>query len=173
VYQIVILAGPNGAGKTTFASRYLPTARRDYVFLNADEIARQLRDESSDFAHIDLRAGRRLLELLDHHVERRDDILLETTLSGRLLLPRVPLWRSYGYRVVLHYLKLPSTDASLARVKRRVDRGGHDIPEVELRRRFQKSLNNLSTLKPVLDEWSVFESLEGRFEFLESGVNYG
>lgn len=53
---------------------------------------------------------------------------------------------------------------SILRVERRVARGGHDIPEAAIRRRFQKSLDNLEYLyKPLVDEWYVWKSLEGEF----------
>jgi len=43
--EIIIVAGPNGAGKTTFANEYLLNDRTR-VFVNADEIARDIADPS-------------------------------------------------------------------------------------------------------------------------------
>jgi predicted ABC-type ATPase len=50
---------------------------------------------------------------------------------------------------------------AVARVKRRVATGGHDIPEPVVQRRFKRSLVTLDTIyKPIVDEWYVFDSLE-------------
>jgi predicted ABC-type ATPase len=47
--------------------------------------------------------------------------------------------------------------------------GGHDIPEGVIRRRFAKSLNYLETrYKPIVDEWYVWDSLEGSFTLAEA-----
>jgi len=60
-------------------------------------------------------------------------------------------------------------EASIERVRRRVEAGGHDIPEDVIRRRFVKSLNYLdSRYKPIVDEWYVWDSLEGSFTLAEA-----
>ncbi len=40
--EMIIIAGPNGAANTSFANAHLPAATNDLVFVNADEIAREL-----------------------------------------------------------------------------------------------------------------------------------
>ena len=59
--EIIVIAGPNGAGKTSFANEYLPAAQEGLVYLNADEIAREIADVSLTTAQLDLRAGREML----------------------------------------------------------------------------------------------------------------
>lgn len=57
------------------------------------------------------------------------------------------------------YLRLPDAAASIARVRRRVERGGHGIPETTLRRRFPLSLDYLETVyKPLVDNWEVYDN---------------
>jgi predicted ABC-type ATPase len=56
------------------------------------------------------------------------------------------------------------------RVRRRVERGGHGIPEATLRRRFPLSLDYLETVyKPLVDEWEVWASGDGGPELLDWG----
>ena len=43
-----------------------------------------------------------------------------------------------GFRTVLHFIELPSADFAVARVRARVAAGGHDIPEDDVRRRFDR-----------------------------------
>ena len=54
--EIIIIAGPNGAGKTSFANAYIPFARENLLFVNADEIARELSVPPG--RQRDLKAGR-------------------------------------------------------------------------------------------------------------------
>jgi predicted ABC-type ATPase len=59
--ELIIIAGPNGAGKTSFANEYLPASAEGLVFVNADEIARELNDACLPQSVRDLRAGRLML----------------------------------------------------------------------------------------------------------------
>ena len=99
---------------------------------------------------------------MDAFVVAGQDFGLETTLSSGLYARRIPSWRERGYAVELTYIRLPSADASLARVKHRVAQGGHGVPEVDIRRRFERSLSNLEQVyKPLVDRWRVWESRDG------------
>ena len=58
-----------------------------------------------------------------------------------------------------HYLKLPSVDIAIERIKIRVYRGGHNVPENDIRRRFERSWINFQALyKPLADSWTIFDS---------------
>jgi len=55
-------------------------------------------------------------------------------------------------------LWLPSPDVAVARVRRRVEAGGHDLPDIVVRRRFQRSLFNLGRLyRPLATTWRVYD----------------
>jgi predicted ABC-type ATPase len=56
-------------------------------------------------------------------------------------------------------LWLDSLDLAIARVARRVQEGGHHVPEAAIRRRFAKGLWNLfHHYRPLLDSWTVFDN---------------
>jgi predicted ABC-type ATPase len=166
--EIIMLAGPNGAGKTSFAGEYL-TNERSFAFVNADEIARAIAEPALSQAQIDMRAARAMLDQIDAFINAGADFVIETTLASLTYATKIPAWRNAGYRVILFYLRLPSVEASIGRVKRRVAAGGHDIPEDVIRRRFAKSLNYLDRrYKPIVDEWYVWDSLEGSFTLAEA-----
>jgi predicted ABC-type ATPase len=167
--EIIMLAGPNGAGKTSFAGEYLTTERAGFAFVNADEIARAIAEPALSQAQIDMRAARAMLDQIDAFINAGADFVIETTLASLTYATKIPAWRNAGYRVILFYLRLPSVEASIGRVKRRVAAGGHDIPEDVIRRRFAKSLNYLDRrYKPIVDEWYVWDSLEGSFTLAEA-----
>lgn len=162
---LVLLAGPNGAGKTTFINGFLRERAEAFRFVNPDEVARDLPGVGPQR---DLAAGRLVLERLEALVAERADFVLETTLASRSHAVRIRRWKAAGYRVELIYLRLPSADASIARVAHRVARGGHGIPTETLLRRFGVSLEYLETVyKPLVDSWKVYRAGEGVPELLD------
>jgi len=167
--ELVLLAGPNGAGKTSFANEYLRSDDKDLFYINADEIARELETTVTKGWRLDMQAGRRMLEHIDVLTEARAEFMIETTLSSRNYAKRIPRWQANGYSILLIYLRLADVNVSLDRIRRRVAAGGHDIPELTVRRRFHRSLVNLENVyKPIVDEWYVWDSLEGDFQMAEA-----
>jgi predicted ABC-type ATPase len=170
--EIIIVAGPNGAGKTTFANAYLPLERERFVYVNADEIARELYEPLITANVLNIQAGREMLDRIEASVSSGFDLMFETTLATRTYAQKIPLWQRNGYRVKLFYLQLPNAEQSITRVKRRVALGGHDIPADVIRRRFTKSKVYLENYyKQVVDEWYVWESVEGGFEQVSSWID--
>jgi len=167
VPDLIIIAGPNGAGKTSFAKEYLSAGEARFEFVNADEISRALALEPG--AHSDLRAGRVMLDRIDELVSAGAHLAIETTLATLIYARKIPIWRERGYSVALVYLRLHSVADSLARVRRRVDAGGHNIPPEIIERRFSKSIDYFETIyKPIVNVWYEWESREGRFILVNS-----
>jgi predicted ABC-type ATPase len=168
VPTVIIIAGPNGAGKTTFGDRYLSREDRRFEFVNADEFARGL--DAHEAQPSDISAGRLMLARVDELVRVNADFAIETTLATLIYARRIPVWRGKSYVVSLTYLRLSSVEESIDRVRRRVAAGGHGIPEETIRRRFAKSRQYFEAVyKPLVDEWYLWDSREGVFEFVESG----
>jgi predicted ABC-type ATPase len=141
--RCLIIAGPNGAGKTTFALEYLPNEARIMRFINADMIASGL----SPFAPEKeaAAAGRLFLAEVEARIPAQEDFAIETTLSGRGYLKLIDRLRIFGWSVELFYLALPDVSLSKRRVAERVAHGGHNIPIIDIERRFPRSLHNLLT----------------------------
>jgi predicted ABC-type ATPase len=154
---ILIIAGPNGAGKTTIARKFLTTEAEYRSFINADLIAAGLAPFSPEEATI--QAGRIMLSEIGRHVEEGKSFAFETTLSGRGYARMIPRWRQSGYVVTLVFVRLRSVEMSVQRVADRVRRGGHNIPEDVIRRRFPLGLANLESLyKPLVDGWMLYDN---------------
>jgi predicted ABC-type ATPase len=145
-----IIAGPNGAGKTTFATEFLPLYANCRNFINADLIARGLSPFDPDAGL--LRAGRSVLERIAEFTKARTDFAFETTLSGRTYVPLLRRVKKAGFCLHLFYLWIPSPELALLRIRDRVESGGHNVPERDVRRRFERTLRNLFGLyRPLLD----------------------
>jgi hypothetical protein len=83
----------------------------------------------------------------------------ETTLSDRGYARAIPKWRANGYAVSLWFLSLPSAEMAIARVARRVQQGGHAIPEDVVRRRFEAGRANLERIyKAAVDDWVIYDN---------------
>ena len=106
-----------------------------------------------------MRAGRLLLEQIRLLTSKRSDFGFETTLSGVTYVSLLRRLKAQEYRIQLFFLWIPTVEMALARIADRVRRGGHDIPEKVVRRRFHKGFQNLFTrYRPVLDSWMLFDN---------------
>jgi predicted ABC-type ATPase len=152
-----IVAGPNGAGKTTFATEFLPLYANCRNFINADLIARGLSPFDPDAGMF--RAGRTVLERIAEFTEAKADFAFETTLSGRSYVRLLRGVKKAGFRLNMFYLWIPSPDLALLRIRDRVESGGHNVSERDVRRRFGRSLGNLFTLyRPLLNTLHFFDN---------------
>lgn len=159
----VIVAGANGAGKTTFARQFLPTLYPGAVFLNADEIQREVASCARPIS-----AGREILRRLGVAERNRNSFVVETTLSSTMYARRVQGWRSAGFRVSLHFIELPSADYAVSRVAARVAAGGHSVPEDDVRRRFRRGLMLFGqAYKGIVDEWYHWKSDDGGLRLVQ------
>lgn len=164
--QFIILAGPNGAGKSTSAPYLLPP---NLTFINADEIAKQLAPASGK--RTDIEAGRIALAKLDELERERKDFAIETTLASRSLAQRITRLREIGYQTRVIYLWISSADLAVSRVSDRVRRGGHNIPEEVVRRRYETGIRNMLNLYiPVADTWALYDNtMRGELKLIAQG----
>lgn len=155
-----LVAGANGVGKTTYARRYIEQVSGSRAFVNLDEIARGLSPLDPEAERI--RAARVALDLLRDTLAvrngRRNSVTLETTLAGLTHLRTIAMARSEGWRVHLLYFAVKSPSLALQRIARRVSEGGHDIPEADARRRFERSLANFTRYAARCDLWRIFDN---------------
>jgi len=157
VKDVIVIGGPNGAGKTTAANRLLPTTLGMHEFLNADEIARGLSPfdpESNAVA-----AGRLMIDRIDKLVAADKTFAFETTCAGYRQAKLLRTCRAAGYRVTLVFLWLPSAQAAIARVAQRVARGGHQIPEDTIARRYAAGVYNMRhEFLPLADAAFIYDN---------------
>ena len=99
--------------------------------------------------------GRRMLE---RAIAERLDFAFETTLGGSTLARLLALAADNGAEVHVLYIGLASPELHLARVRSRVSAGGHDIPEADIRRRYEHSRMNLVHLLPKLASLRVYDN---------------
>ena len=155
--NLYIVSGCNGAGKTTASYTVLPEILECREFVNADEIARGLSPFNAEGVAIE--AGRLMLQRIEELLKEDVTFAIETTLATRSYVSLVKRAQRQGYRVNLLYFWLSSPELAMRRVAERVSKGGHDIPEEIIRRRYTAGINNLFKLfMPVVDYWAIFDN---------------
>lgn len=165
---MIIIAGANGSGKTTFGLPYVDELQ--YKYLNADEIAKKLELDGMKDALM-IRAGRLFFEQLDNCLVQGDSFVVETTLSGSYVKKVSNRAIGLGYKVTVIYIFLDSADLCVERVKTRVLKGGHHVPEIDIRRRFVRSLNNFwSNFTELTSNWVLLYNGESGFQPVAVGV---
>jgi predicted ABC-type ATPase len=151
-----IIAGPNGAGKTTFATEFLPVSVACFEFVNPDMIAKGLSPFDPTLAAS--RAGRLVLERITELADHGKEFGFETTLAGRTYLTILNRLKRSGYALHMFYVWIPHPDLALSRIAHRVRHGGHDVSEIDVRRRFPRTFRNLAIYRPLLDSLFVFDN---------------
>lgn len=99
--------------------------------------------------------GKRLLE---RAIAERLDFVFETTLGGNTITALLKEALDAGIEVRVWFVGLSSPELHIARVRSRVARGGHDIPDEKIRERYDRSRVNLIELMPRLTELRVFDN---------------
>lgn len=155
--MLYIIGGCNGAGKTTASYTVLPDILDCREFVNADEIARGLSPFNP--ADVAIEAGRLMLKRIEELLAREESFSIETTLATRSYVNLVRRAHEKSYRVTLLFFWLNSPELAIQRVAERVSKGGHDIPEDIIRRRYVSGIQNLFNLYAAeVDSWSIYDN---------------
>jgi predicted ABC-type ATPase len=157
-HRIFVLAGVNGAGKSSIGGAMFRETGANYY--NPDEAAHWLRKANPRLSPSEANGaawqqGRRLLE---RAMAERLDFALETTLGASTIPKLLATAADSGSEVRIWYAGLDSVERHIERVRARVRRGGHDIPEADIRRRFDNSRLNLIHLMPRLAALRVYDN---------------
>jgi predicted ABC-type ATPase len=163
VSTIFVLAGCNGAGKSSVGGAALLRIGADYY--NPDAAARRIaaaneHRRSPPLTQEEVNAaawneGRRLLE---RAINERLNFAFETTLGGNTITELLERAAASGIAVNIWFVGLATLELHLERVRRRVAKGGHGIPEAKVRERYQRGRENLIRLLPRLAALRVFDN---------------
>jgi predicted ABC-type ATPase len=156
---LLILGGINGAGKSTLASELAarpPIAR--LRFLDPDKVAKELiaARPGIDLNVANFMALRQVAETMRHLLATRESFVTESVLAGtsyrRLRLEA----QERGWSVRLLFIGVPRVEDAIARVALRVSKGGHAVPEADIRRRWPRTHENLAWFARHADAVDVF-----------------
>ena len=158
VSVISVLAGTNGSGKSSVGGKLIIKQGGEYF--NPDDAAKRLLAANPFLTQTEANSeawaeGKTRLEAA---IRARTKFTLETTLGGHTIPALLRLAAEEGHRVRVWYVGLSSPELNIARVRARVAKGGHEIPEDTIRERYSNSVLHLIELMPYLAELAVFDN---------------
>lgn len=158
--RIYVLAGTNGAGKSSIIGAMF--LAKGVEFFNPDDATRRILSANSGISQAEANSaawyeGKRLLE---RAITEKLDFAFETTLGGKTIVSLLARALSEGSEVRVWYVGLSSAELHIARVKSRVEQGGHEVPEERIRERYTRSRFNLIQLLPNLTELLLYDNSE-------------
>ncbi|MCL2020069.1 MAG: zeta toxin family protein [Oscillospiraceae bacterium] len=149
-----IIAGVNGVGKSSL-SGVLKVERNDLGYIiDIDKIAIE-----NNIGAID--AGKTAIKRIDEFIFKNMSFTQETTLSGQRTEKTVKTAKEKGYYVRLFYIGLNTCEESVKRIKNRVEKGGHNIREEDVDRRFATRFESLVKILPYCDEVFLYDNENG------------
>ncbi len=156
--HLFVLAGTNGAGKSSVAGEMFRATGQG--FYNPDEAAAQLRTRNPglEAREANATAWRLGTRLLERAIRDAGVFAFETTLGGTTITKMLREAIASGVAVHVWYVALASPELHLERIRARVAEGGHDIPEAEVRKRYDTSRLNLIELMPGLAALRVYDN---------------
>jgi predicted ABC-type ATPase len=158
-----LLAGPNGSGKTTFYERVLYPVT-NLGFVNADFIATaNWPGEEAVHAY---EASMLAAEQRSRLIAERVSFGTETVFSHPSKLELLQTACDAGYLVTLHVIAVP-VELAVARVVERVGQGGHTVPEVKVRDRFDRLWGLIHQALHLADEAHVYDNSKAATPYRE------
>jgi predicted ABC-type ATPase len=146
---LTIIAGSNGCGKSTLTSSARDKFQQTPV-LDPDAIAKSIQ-ETLVSNNSDIEAGKRVLRRAEELIAAGQSFTVETTLSGSTYLKMAARAKEAGFNIMAVLVGTASVEINIERIKERVEKGGHDVPEEDQRRRYPRTLANMKRLLPHAD----------------------
>ena len=157
---LYLLAGPNGAGKSSLYRAAVTEGLipADAEFVNADlhEAAhlQHITDPQARSEQARQWADRRRADLL----RSGQSFVSETVFSHESKLALIEEAQQSGFAVVLLVVCLDDPQRLLARVRQRVQEGGHDVPAERILARYPRTIKNLTLAVRQADLAMLYDS---------------
>lgn len=152
-----LFAGVNGAGKSTlYNTQCLDINIKDSVRINTDEIVRKIGNWKNNSDQI--KAAKIAVNLRNDCFQYGKSFNEETTLTGKTILKIIDKIKEQGYELQLFYVGLNSSDIAKERVKNRVEKGGHNIENDVIEKRYYESLKNLKKIISKFDKVYLYDN---------------
>ena len=149
-----IIGGVNGVGKSSFTGVLKERSTDLGMIVDVDKITAELGGNA-------LAGGKAALRKISECIDKGISFTQETTLSGRKTEATAKQVKELGYHVRLFYIGLDTAEESLSRIANRVKRGGHDIPQDDVVRRFAGRWEAVAKVLPYCDEAEFYDNDNG------------
>jgi predicted ABC-type ATPase len=159
-----IVAGPNGSGKSSlYGNTDIEAFDQSVWIINPDLLTQRIQDvEKLPLHEANVQAVVRVEAWLEASIRAHQTVGVETVLSTdkyrRLVLEAKQ--RQFEFRLI--FVMLASPDLNVQRVRLRVSKGGHSVPEAKIRERWTKSLGQLPWYLDQADQAAIFDNSGAR-----------
>lgn len=143
--KLWIVAGPNGSGKSSlYSSGDIQDFGASVWIINPDLLTARIEQvERLSLREANLEAVKRIYSWLEASIAAHQTVGVETVLSTDKYRQLVLSAKARSFEVRLIYVLLRSAKLNIERVKMRVAKGGHDVPEDKIIERRERSLAQL------------------------------
>ena len=157
-----LLAGPNGAGKSTLYRALVKDEiiSADLAFVNADLYERDHLQHIADAAQRSQAARAWADAQRAFKLAHGESFVSETVFSHESKLALIEEAVAQDYVVALYVVALDDPRRLLARVRRRVREGGHDVPPARILSRYPRTLANLAKAVGLATVAYLYEARE-------------
>lgn len=156
----LIVAGPNGSGKSSaYREAAIDWQGRSVRIINPDLLAARIREhEHLDSLPANIEAVVRIQQWLETSIRTWQTVGVETVLSTDKYRSVVRLAKEHGFEVWLLYVVLDSPARNIGRVRLRVAKGGHAVPDDKIVERYSRSLQQLPWFLEQADRAWIFDN---------------
>ena len=149
-----IIGGINGVGKSSFTGVLKEVVHDLGITIDVDRI---IAEHSGNATAGSKAALTKIRECIRNNIS----FAQETTLSGYKTEATAKQVKELGYSIHMFYIGLDSLKESLSRISNRVKRGGHNIPQDIVSRRFATRWEAVKKVLPYCDEVKFFDNNNG------------
>lgn len=149
-----IIGGVNGVGKSSFTGVLKERSTDLGTIIDVDKI-------TADMGGNPFSGGRVAVAKIRECLDRGVSFTQETTLSGRKTEATAKEAKENGYYVRLFYVALDTAEESMQRIQNRVKRGGHNIQDDDVVRRFAGRWEAVRKVLPFCDEAEFYDNDNG------------
>lgn len=152
--QLWMLTGGNGVGKSTFYRVFL--APLEVRLINADLVVGKMNPGNTENAAYD--AAHITAGVVEDLIRQGVSFAYETVFSHESKIDFTARAKVCGYEIILVYIHLENAGLNEARVHQRVTEGGHNVPADRIRSRIPRTMKNVNTALPLVDEARLFDN---------------
>ena len=159
-----LFAGVNGAGKSTLYNLAMINKNiKNSIRINTDEIVKEIGDWKNNSDQI--KAAKIAINLRNDCFIKGKSFNEETTLTGKTILKTIDRAKELGYELQLFYVGVSSPEIAKERIKNRVEKGGHNIENAIVEKRYYESLKNLKEVISKFDKIQLYDNSDKYIEF--------
>ena len=142
-----IIGGVNGVGKSSLSGVLFVENSDLGIIIDTDRITVETGGDK-------ISGGKSAINRISDCFDKGVNFTQETTLSGIRTLKTIQKARELDYFIRLYYIGVNSADGSIKRIKNRVEKGGHNIPNENVQHKYSKRFGDLVKILTYCSEVS-------------------